>query len=117
MGNVIAFNPCGVCEKKMCLMCELNFRREAAIKNTFIYRPQRSTLDEAMAEKREFASLKQMLEYVVEEHENAFDLDNVFISYYGYDERISWDTYIVCVTRYGDEEYDHPQAIGFCAML
>jgi hypothetical protein len=57
MGNVIAFNPCGVCEKKMCLMCELNFRRKAAIKNTFIYRPHRSTLDEAMAEAQVMAVL------------------------------------------------------------
>lgn len=33
MGNIVAFNPCGNCEKKMCLMCELAFRREGAIKN------------------------------------------------------------------------------------
>ena len=81
-----------------------------------IYRPQRLLLDEAMAEKREFSSMKEMLEYLVKEHKKAFDIDDIFITYYAYDERISWETFIVTVSKYADEIFEHPQAIGFCTI-
>ena len=86
-----------------------------------LYRPQRGSLDEAMAELKEFSSVKEMLEYLVKEHEKAFDISDIYISYYGYDERIEWETYIVTVGRYYTEdylkEYHSPQAIGFCTFL
>lgn len=81
-----------------------------------IYRPQRLLLDEAMAEKKEFSSIKEMLEYLVKEHKNAFGINDIFISYYCYDERISWETFIVTVAKYADEIFEHPQAIGFCTI-
>lgn len=86
-----------------------------------LYRPQRGTLAEAMAEVKEFSSVKEMLEYLAEDHEKAFDISDVYISYYCYDERIEWETYIVMVTRYYEEdylkEYQSPQAIGFCTFI
>lgn len=33
MGNIVAFNPCANCEKKMCSMCELNMYREGSLAN------------------------------------------------------------------------------------
>ena len=81
-----------------------------------IYRPNRHLLDEAMAEKKEFSSIKEMLKYLVKEHKKAFDIWDKSITYYGYDERISWETFIVTVAKYRDEIFEHPQAIGFCTI-
>ena len=81
-----------------------------------IYRPQRGLLVEAMAEKKEFSSIKEMLNYLVKEHKKAFDIWDISITYYGYDERISWETFIVTVAKYRDEIFEHPQAIGFCTI-
>ena len=81
-----------------------------------IYRPQRGLLSEAMAEKKEFSSIKEMLNYLVKEHKKAFDINDISITYYAYDERISWETFIVTVAKYRDEIFEHPQAIGFCTI-
>lgn len=85
-----------------------------------LYRPQRGGLAEAMAEKKEFTSVSEMLKYLVEQHRNAFSIEDIYISYYGYDERIAWETYIITVGRYGNEDYlttyGCPQAIGFCTF-
>lgn len=78
----------------------------------FIYRPNRYWLDEAMAEKKEFSSIEEMVNYLVTDHPNAFDVEDVYVSYYGYDDRISWETYIVLTNRYRDNNAVHP--IGYC---
>ena len=83
-----------------------------------LYRPHCGTLSNAMLHVKEFSTLKEMLEYIVSETEefrgkHAFDIEDIFIRYYGYDKRIDWETYIVCVTRMFNERYDHPQGIGF----
>lgn len=79
-----------------------------------LYRPQRATLDEAMEELKEFDSLKECLEWIVKDADGLLTLDRLFIAYYGYDERIDWETYIVCD---GSEEicqeYGSPQGWGF----
>ena len=81
-----------------------------------LYRPQRGSLADAMAELKEFSNIKEMLEYLAQDHKKAFDVSDIYISYYCYDDRIDWETFIVTVARYRDEEYSHPQAIGFCTM-
>lgn len=85
------------------------------------YRPQRGTLDEAMEEVKQFDTINEMLDYLVADYNHAFSKSDIYISYYCYDERIDWDTYIVCIGRYGDEDYmkkyHSPQAIGFCRIL
>ena len=87
---------------------------------SILYRPQRGSLDESLEEVKTFNNLKEMLEYCVEEHEKAFDILDIYISYYCYDDRINWETYIVTTAKYGDEdcikEYGCPQAIGFCTF-
>lgn len=82
-----------------------------------LYRPQRSTLDEEMAELKEFKSLKECFEHIVAELDGAVELDDIYVSYYDYDERIDWETYLVCVGKVGDEnfcqEYGTPLVWGF----
>lgn len=86
-----------------------------------LYRPHRGGLAEAMAEKKEFTTLKEMFEYIVKQQEKAFDvapfiIKDLSIRYYGYDNRIDWDTFIICTDRMFKEKYDYPQGIGFCAF-
>ena len=93
-------------------------RKEIGMK--VLYRPQRGSLDDAMAEVKEFSSVKEMLEYLVKDHNRAFRINEIQISYYGRDDRIDWETYLVAVERYFEEdyllEYHCPQAIGFCTF-
>lgn len=87
-----------------------------------LYRPHRGGLAEAMAEKKEFATLKEMFEYIVEndrldENIPLYSMEDLCISYYCYDERIDWETYIICDCREKNcKEYGTPQAIGFCTF-
>lgn len=86
-----------------------------------LYRPQRGTLSEAMEEVKQFNSIKELFEWLVKDNtikrKKAFEIEDIYISYYCYDERIKWQTYIVCVGRYFEEDYlkkyHSPQAIGF----
>ena len=92
---------------------ELNNYKKNATR--VLYRPQRSTLDEAMAEVKEFPTLKDCLEYVGKDFE--IDIRDICISYYDYDDRIDWETYIVCDCREETlKEHQSPQALGFLAF-
>ena len=87
----------------------------------FLYRPHRGTLADAMEEVKEFDTYEEMLDYIQKEHKIgknfAFNKEEIRIAYYGYDSRIDWETYIVTVDRYFNDDYlkkhHYPQAIGF----
>ncbi len=85
-----------------------------------LYRPQRGTLADALSEMKEFASVDEMFEYLMKDHKQAFNKNEIYISDYCYDNRIDWQTYIIAVGRYFDknylEEYHCPKAIGFCTF-
>lgn len=85
-----------------------------------IYRPAGGGLAEAMGRTKEFNSIKEMFEFLVEEHNHAFEVSDLYVSYYGYDNRIDWDTYIVTTAKYGNENYIKkgwvPQAAGYCTF-
>lgn len=85
-----------------------------------IYRPLCGGLAEAMEKTKTFNSIKEMFEYLVEWHDHAFEIQNIYISYYGYDSRIGWDTYIITTSKYANEDYIKkgipPQAAGYCAF-
>jgi hypothetical protein len=85
-----------------------------------IYRPLCGGLAEAMGKVKQFNSIKEMFEFLVEEHNHAFEISNLYISYYGYDNRIDWDTYIITTSRYASEDYIKkgypPQAAGYCTF-
>ncbi len=81
-----------------------------------VYRPVGGGLAEAMGRTKQFDTIKEMFEFLVEQHNHAFEINNLYISYYGYDSRIDWDTYLITTTRYGRDKYDTPQATGYCAF-
>lgn len=80
-----------------------------------LYRPHCGSLSEAMAKAKEFISLEELFSYLVEDNkrrvgEKTFDLEEIYVSYYCYDERIDWDTYVVCIIN---KEYRYPKGIGY----
>ncbi len=94
-----------------------------------IFRPHRRTLDEAMAEAKEFDSVEEMKKHIVKlwnegwsGSKELFTADDIVINEKSAvnDDRIGWeDSMHVCVKRMGDEDYmkkyGTPQCIGMCA--
>lgn len=91
-----------------------------------IYRPHRGGLAEAMALEKEFETIKEMKEYIVQQHTDeemgaAFEIDDIVIGdENAEDYRIGWNnTCYVCVKRYYSEDfiekYGAAQCIGMCA--
>lgn len=97
-----------------------------------IHRPHRGGLDEAMAEAREFNSLKECLLTLIKEFNQEYlfeiTLDDIVITPYGKgDERIGWhDLFMICCVpydrvndkdgylKYYGDKYNHPlQLFGF----
>ena len=97
--------------------------------NRVIYRPAGMfySLDEAMGKAKIFDSIEDMKKYLVygaQEYENDkkiciydFDYDDIVIDDKSIDDnRIGWkDIYYVCIKRFGNNIYDVPQCIGYCA--
>ena len=87
-----------------------------------IFRPQRGSLDKAMAEAKVFNSIEEMKQYVVDYYffkHPTFGVEDIIID----DEAIpeeaenGWrDTRYVCVKRWYGKVFDYPQCIGMCAM-
>lgn len=67
----------------------------------FTFRPHRGTLQESMAAARQFSSFCDMIETISEEHAVEVSPSDIEIKPYGYDERVGWDTHIVCMRGYG----------------
>lgn len=84
-----------------------------------IYRPQRGSLCDAMNEVQEFDGIEDMKKFIVMDwSNNILEEDIVIDEKVVNDERIGWqDTRAVCSKKIGEEEYDHPQFIGFCATI
>ena len=87
-----------------------------------LYRPQRGGLDESMEELKEFDTVEDLLNWLCEDSDigwgkEMFAVEDINFSYYCYDERIDWQTYIVTINKWGKEDYlekyHRPQAIGF----
>ena len=87
---------------------------------TIIFRPKKQLLADAMAESKEFNTVEDMLNYVCEYYEDAFRVEDIFISYGCYDDRLDWNTFDVTVGRYWGvnclERYHYPQSIGYCTF-
>jgi hypothetical protein len=86
-----------------------------------IYRPQRGSLFDAMAEAKEFKNEAQMKEYIVSQWNGHILTQDIIIEAEpACDDRIGWkDTRHVCIKRLGTEDYlvkyGCPQCIGMCA--
>lgn len=78
-----------------------------------LYRPQCGGLAEAMSKLKEFSSLKELLDYLIKEYKGAFNYDSIFVYYYCYDNRIDWDTYVICISEKCHRKRLNPKGIGF----
>lgn len=89
---------------------------------SIIFRPHRGGLADAMAERKEFETLEEMKQYIVEQHsdergkpfgtEDIVTNDDTICN----DVRIGWrDNRYVCIKRYGNKIYEIPQCIGMMA--
>ena len=84
------------------------------------FRPHRGTLAEAMKLAQDFADLDQMGEFVAKGYLQADltigDIDVVILDDPIFDRRIGWvDCRSVCIKRIGQDEFDPPRCVGFCA--
>lgn len=92
-----------------------------------IYRPHRGGVREAIEEAKEFETIDEMKQYIVEYEAKSirgklFDIqDIVIVDVHPHnDERIGWrHVKYVCVKRYGNEDYmkkyGSSQCIGMCS--
>lgn len=86
-----------------------------------LFRPLRGSLSESMSESKSFNSLKELFEFLCDFYSDSglrpFDISDLYISYYCYDDRIDWDTYSVCTSRFFNDYYCFnglkPQICGF----
>lgn len=86
-----------------------------------LFRPIRGGLRESMQEVKEFDSLHSLLDYLVISSigvgKGNFSHEDLYVSYYGFDTRIKWDTFIITSLHFGGEKFDCPQAVcGYCAF-
>lgn len=52
---------------------------------------------EAMANVKEFHTKKDFMDWLTEEgFSKVFDLNTMTTEFYGYDDRINWNTYLIC---------------------
>jgi len=86
-----------------------------------IFRPQRGSFKESMAEAKEFDSDNQLLDYIVELEGGMVEKKDLsFGANRAYDPRNGWrDSQFVTTKKYAGEdcikEYGCPQCIGMCA--
>lgn len=55
--------------------------------------------------KKTFDSISDVYDWLVKEHDGAFDKRDLFISYYCYDSRIKKDVYIIGTAKHGSDDY------------
>lgn len=82
-----------------------------------IYRPHKGSLANSIKLAEEFNDEQEMKEYIVKQHNNAFNIEDIVIEDKTYsDSRIAWeDTRDICIKRCGKDVFIHPQCIGMCA--
>ena len=86
-----------------------------------LYRPACGGLKESMDRVKEFNSLKDMFSFISSTYLSMSDcLRDFYISYYCYDDRINWETYIITTSKMDGKNvcqlYGCPQAIGYCTF-
>lgn len=68
-----------------------------------------------------FESLKEVFEALVDLHYRNFHISDLSIRYYGYDDRIKKDVYIIGTSRMGKEDYIDkygcPQFVSYLICL
>lgn len=84
--------------------------------------PHRGTFKESQKARKQFLSLQEALEYVIEDSksltgEPLFSLKDIYIQYYGFDSRLQNECFMLCIGKYGPEDYikkyKHPMCRGY----
>ncbi len=55
--------------------------------------------------RKTFGSIKEIYEELVNNYLNAFSIDDLYLRYYGYDDRIEKDVYVITTSRLGKDDY------------
>lgn len=87
------------------------------------YRPHRGSLLDAMAEAKNFNSIEEMFDYILDDWNKsgfgyAFSKSDLSVSEnLGADRRINWkECRYILTKRMGDKVYESPQCIGMCSI-
>lgn len=87
------------------------------------YRPHRGSLLDAMAEAKNFNSIEEMFDYILDDWNKsgfgyAFSKSDLSVSEnLGADHRINWkECRYILTKRMGDKVYESPQCIGMCSI-
>lgn len=74
------------------------------------YAPHRGTLQQTLKERRAFRTVSEAINHIVNEGTKIlgypmFTQDDIYIRYNAFDSRIQCETFMVCLGRYGAEDY------------
>ena len=71
--------------------------------------------------KKTFSSIKDVFEHIVREYGGFVSMEELSVRYYGYDDRLEKDVYLIGTSRCGSEnyikKYGCPQFIRFMICL
>lgn len=77
--------------------------------------------DEINNPQETFKTIKEACIAVVKRYNNMFNLEDLYIRYYGYDKRINKDVYLIITSRYGEEnyikKYGCPQFVSYMVSI
>ena len=83
-----------------------------------IYIPHQGTFNECFDSMKLFSNIEEMFKFLVKCHNGAFDINDIFISYYGFHPHLNLSAYIVTVARFQKDnylkKYKYPQCVGYC---
>lgn len=90
---------------------------------TYLYRPHRGNLAEAIAQKKEFINKNEMFNYIANDYKGSINKEDLLIDeeiMAAEDSRIGWkDVRMVLTKRCGPvdymKEYGQPVCVGYCA--
>lgn len=87
------------------------------------YRPHRGSLSESMAHSKEFDSVLELKQYIVNDALKCcgrimFMPDDIIIGRAEIDDdRVGWKSCrYVCITKFGGTVHEHPYCIGICTI-
>lgn len=74
------------------------------------YTPHRGTIQQALEERQAFRTVSEAITCIVNEETELFGYpmftqDDIYIRYNAYDGRIQCETFMVCLGRYGAEDF------------
>ena len=74
------------------------------------YTPNRATIQQALEERQALRTVAEAIACIINEETNLFGYpmftaDDIYIRYNAFDSRIQCETFMVCLGRYGAEDY------------